>query len=86
MYHFSFELESAVVPATLRIEVSYNASFEERTYDHDSIFDVSDETYQVYLENINITASIDASNFSGQLQDEIQKQLDSEVPNHFFNL
>ncbi len=86
MYHFSFELESAVVPATLKIEVSYNASFEDATYDSDSIFVCGDESYEVYLENINITASIDASNFSGQLHDEIQKQLDREIPNHFFNL
>jgi len=86
MYHFSFELESAVVPATLTIEVSYNAFFEESTYDHDSIFDVSDETYKVFLDKIDITASIAASNFSGQLQAEIQKYLDDEISTHFFNL
>jgi hypothetical protein len=86
MYHFSFELESAVVPATLKIEVSYAATYEASTYDHDSIFDVSDEKYEVYLENINITDSIGNSNFSKQLQDEIEKYVDREISNHFFNL
>ncbi len=86
MYHFSFEYESQVVPATLTIEVSYNASFEESTYDHDSIFDVSDESYELFLDNINITASIDASIHSRDLKNEIENEISGEISNHFFNL
>lgn len=85
MNHFSFELESAVVPATLKIEVSYYPYYEESTYDHDSIFEVSNKSYNIYLEKLDITQAIDNSNYR-ELQDEIASAVDNEISNHFFNL
>lgn len=85
MYTFEFERECDSLPAVLRIVVDYNAYYEDSCYEHDSIFEVVYKTYEIYLGEIDITASVNNSLFKSEIIDEIEDKIDYEISNHFFN-
>jgi hypothetical protein len=85
MNHFRFELESNHIPATLTIEVSYIGYYREATYYDPSEFDTDEVSYKVFCDKLEITQSIDNSNFR-ELQDEIENAVSAEITNDFFNL
>lgn len=83
--YFKFEHESSIIPATLDIEVTYNAYYREADYENPAEFAVYDVEYTIYCGKLDITECIDESN-NRELQDELETAINEACSDNFFNI